>query len=70
MGKRNICESIDGHDSPFKKQKTLQSPPSPTDGSKNGEQEFVLTRELVKNTILQDLMQKQWRIGSPIGKGC
>lgn len=31
--------------------------------------EFQLTRDLVAGTILTDLTQKDWRIGSPIGKG-
>ena len=30
--------------------------------------EFELSEELVYNTIVTDLNQKQWRIGIPIGK--
>lgn len=66
MGKRNACENNDDQCTPFKKQKLLQSPPSLTESSIK--QDFVLTRDLVDNTILQDLMQTQWRTGKPIGK--
>lgn len=32
------------------------------------EQEFALRRELVDGAILQDLAQKRWRVGKPIGE--
>lgn len=52
---------------PFKKQKLLQSPPVSPEDYDPDRPEFVLTREIVDNTILTDLMGKQWRIGKPIG---
>lgn len=68
MGKRNACEDNDDQPcTPYKRQKLLQSPPCSPENSPN-KQDFVLTRDLVDNAILQDLMQTQWRIGKPIGK--
>lgn len=67
MGKRNACENNDETCTPFKRQKLLQSPPCSPDTSLN-KQDFVLTRDLVDNAILQDLMKTQWRVGKPIGK--
>lgn len=32
------------------------------------EQEFALRRELVDGAILNDLAQKRWRVGKPIGE--
>lgn len=52
---------------PFKKQKLLQSPPGSPEDYDPERPEFVLTKEIVDNTILTDLMGKQWRIGKPIG---
>ncbi|XP_063708494.1 uncharacterized protein LOC134837103 isoform X2 [Culicoides brevitarsis] len=68
MGKRN-AEHRNHHEqeTPVKKQKIQSPPSSPEDDIDRPE--FELTRELVDNTILTDLTQKQWRIGKPIGKG-
>lgn len=69
MGKRNADHHRNHeHETPFKKQKLLQSPPSSPDDDDTERPEFELTRDLVDNTILTDLMKKQWRIGKPIGK--
>lgn len=66
MGKRNADHRNHEQETPFKKQKILQSPPSSPDDDTD-QPEFELTRDLVDNTILTDLMQKQWRMGKPIG---
>ena len=32
-------------------------------------EEFVLTPEIVANTVLETIANKKWRVGKPIGKG-
>lgn len=39
------------------------------DTSISKKEEFVLTREIAHNAILNDISGNQWRIGAPIGKG-
>lgn len=68
MGKRNAADHRNHEqETPYKKQKLLQSPPSSPEEDDGEKPDFELTRDLVDNTILTDLMQKQWRIGKSIG---
>lgn len=32
------------------------------------DKDFVLTKEIVENSVLIDISQKKWRVGKPIGE--